>query len=192
MRSQLVFLALSALTAVSAQNFTIDPNEVDLTTRASWCSGEFSTCDTLCDNDASENRCEPSTLVYSCICASNGSAPGLEYYSQSLPSFICQQAFSDCNLANAGNAAGQRNCTTTIKDKCGTLDIANYTATPSTTSAAASSSATGQTSSTASASGTGASAAATSSSTAAAAPTNIHLIGNGAAAMAVGVFAYLL
>ncbi|EON97287.1 putative pci domain-containing protein [Phaeoacremonium minimum UCRPA7] len=165
MRSQLVFLALSALTAVSAQNFTIDPNEVDLTTRASWCSGEFSTCDTLCDKDASENRCEP---------------------------FICQQAFSDCNLANAGNAAGQRNCTTTIKDKCGTLDIADYTATPSTTSAAASSSATGQTSSTASASGTGASAAATSSSTAAAAPTNIHLIGNGAAAMAVGVFAYLL
>lgn len=191
MRSQLVLFALSALTTVSAQNFTIDPNEVDLTTRSAWCSGEYSTCDTLCDKDASTNDCDPATLSYNCICSSNSSAPGLQYYSESMPSFICRQAFSDCINTNAGNAAGQRNCTSTIGDVCGTLDIANYTATPTTTSAGPSSATTAASTSAAS-SGTGASAAATSSSTAAAAPTNIHLIGNGAAAMAVGLFAYLL
>ncbi|KAJ9134025.1 hypothetical protein NKR23_g10410 [Pleurostoma richardsiae] len=193
MRFHIAAVALSALTLVAAQNFTIDPNEVTLSTRASWCQGETSVCNTLCDSEPTANSCDPNTLDYSCTCQ-NGSAPGLEYYLQSLPTFICQQAFADCISANTGSAQGQSNCTTTIGDKCGTLDASNYTAPAASSSAAASSTSSAAATSTAAASATAASgtAAASSSSTAAAAPTNVQHIGNGAAAVAIGLFAYLL
>lgn len=103
--------------------------------------------------------------------------------------FVCQQAFQDCNEANVGNAKGQANCTTSIQDNCGTLDPADYSASPSSTgsSSETASATSGGSSSTASSSSE-----ASSSSSQAAAPTNIQHLGTGALAAGMGVLAYLL
>lgn len=101
--------------------------------------------------------------------------------------FVCKQAFSDCINANENNQQAQSNCTTSINDKCGTLNPANYSA--SSTSASASS---GTASSTASGTSAASTAAASSTSAAGAAPTNIQHIGTGAAAAAFGLLAYML
>ncbi|KAK7719564.1 hypothetical protein SLS64_001741 [Diaporthe eres] len=189
MRSFVVVSALSAL-LVSAQNstFSIDPTEVTLSERAQWCSAQSSTCNTLCDSNPQDNSCDVDTLDFSCNCQ-NGSAPGLQYYTQTMDTFICQRAFQDCNEANVGNAKGQENCTTSIQDNCGTLDPADYSATPSATESSSSETASatsGGSSSTASAG------SASSSSSQAAAPTNIQHLGTGALAAGMGVLAYLL
>ncbi|KAL1868708.1 hypothetical protein Daus18300_005842 [Diaporthe australafricana] len=191
MRSFIVASALSAL-LVSAQNstFSIDPSEVTATLRAQWCSAQTSTCNTLCDSNPQDNSCAVDTLDVSCTCQ-NGSAPGLQYYTQTVDTFVCQQAFQDCNEANVGNAKGQENCTTTIQDNCGTLDPASYSATPTESGSSSSASATSgsaSSSSTADSSSSGAS----SSSSQAAAPTNIQHLGTGALAAGMGVLAYLL
>jgi len=131
-----------------------------------------------------------SDLSYHCTCQ-NGTAPGLQYYTQTIYSFVCQQAFNDCNLQNVGNKTGQDACVTNIQDNCGTLDPTKFVPTTSSSSTATTSSptATGAPSSSPTASGTGA--AASSSSSHAAAPTAAYL-GNGAAVVAAGIFAALL
>lgn len=131
------------------------------------------------------------SLQYTCTCG-NGSAPGLEYYEQTLPTFICTQAFEDCITANVGNARGQQNCTDTIRSQCGTIDAQADEAKPSTTSAAASASGSGNPA------GTGgapqASQIATSSASGSiAGPTAAPArYGNAAAVAAIGLFAYML
>ncbi|CAK7232182.1 hypothetical protein SCUCBS95973_008173 [Sporothrix curviconia] len=188
MRSS-VFVALSALGVASATNFTIDVSSVPLTTRSNWCTAQSNTCSTLCDNSPTANSCDPNTLDYTCLC-SNGSAPGLQYYLQSMPTFICEEAYSECNAEYAGNSAAQSNCTTSIQDQCGSLNPDNYTAAAATTSSATTSTVAGKSTGTASAATTsGTAAVATTSSTAAAVPT---AVGHGAAAIALGLFAYLL
>lgn len=185
MRSS-ILLALSAASLAAATNYTVDPTAIDASTRSSWCAGQVNTCSTLCDDNPKTDSCDTTDLTYSCTC-SNGSAPGLEYYTQTMPTYLCQQEYADCILANPNNATGQEECKTDIEDTCGTLDPTNYTAAATTTSSSASSSATA-TSSVASASATVASA----TSTAGAMATKMAHYGNGAAAVAVGVFAYLL
>ncbi|CAK7265189.1 hypothetical protein SEPCBS119000_001385 [Sporothrix epigloea] len=188
MRSS-VLVALSALGLVSATNFTIDIPSVSLTERSNWCTAQGNTCNTLCDNNPSANSCDPNTLDYSCLCQ-NGSAPGLQYYLQSMPTFICEEAYSECNAEYVGNAAAQSNCTTSIQDQCGSLDPNNYTAAAVVTTTSASSSAAGKSTGTASAAtGSGTAPVTTTSSKAGAVPT---AIGHGAAAVALGLFAYLL
>ncbi|KAH8788510.1 hypothetical protein F5883DRAFT_610831 [Diaporthe sp. PMI_573] len=192
MRSFIVVSALSAL-LVSAQNstFSINPSEVELSTRAQWCTAQSNTCGTLCDGNPQENDCDVNTLVYSCTCQ-NGSAPGLQYYSQTMDSFVCQQAFQDCNTANVGNAKGQENCTTSIQDNCGTLDPADYSAAPSSTDSGSSGTATATSSGGSTSSTADSSAGASSSPSAAAAATNIQHLGTGALAAGMGILAYLL
>lgn len=94
---------------------------------------------------------------------------------------MCQWTFDQCNSANVGNALGQANCTKSIFNKCGTLDPNNVTFPATTTSAGSSGSASAS-----------AKSSATTSSHKAAAPTNVQHYGNGAAAVAIGLFAYLL
>ncbi|CAK7566693.1 MAG: hypothetical protein SEPTF4163_004644 [Sporothrix epigloea] len=106
-----------------------------------------------------------------------------------MPTFICEEAYAECNAEYVGNAEAQSNCTTSIQDQCGALDPNNYTAAAVTTPSA-SSTAAGM--STGTASGTAASGTApvtTTSSKAGAVPT---AIGHSAAAVALGLFAYLL
>lgn len=59
-------------------------------------------------------------LTFDCTCAANSSAPGLQYYTQTLPTFICQQLFSSCIQSNAGNADGQDECKSKIQKLCAT------------------------------------------------------------------------
>ncbi|KAL6906781.1 hypothetical protein GGI43DRAFT_239966 [Trichoderma evansii] len=128
MRSSAIFVAIAA-TAVSAQtvptyksslNMTIDPNSVPQQQRAVWCQAQTNTCQLLCDNNADQNDCNQAQLTFDCTCESNNSAPGLQYYTQTLPTFICQQLFSNCIQANAGNADGQDQCKSNIQKLCAT------------------------------------------------------------------------
>lgn len=103
--------------------------------------------------------------------------------------FVCQQAYEDCIDANVGDATGQKNCTTTIQDNCGSLDPSDYTATTTTTSSSAAASTAAATSA---ATASSSSVASTTASQAAAAATNLQHIGTGALAVGMGALAYLL
>jgi len=186
MRQTTILVALSALGVAAAQsNFTIDPAVIDPTTRTEWCNAEFNTCGILCGGVTKANSCTPSDLKFTCTCT-NGTAPGLEYYIQSMPTLFCEQAFKDCIAKNTGNSQEQGKCTTDIKNKCGTLDPAKAQigggGGGSSSSSAAASTGTGPT-------GTSGGAAPTSTSKAGAMPT---LVGNGFAAVAAGVLAAAL
>ncbi|CAN8099536.1 unnamed protein product [Discula destructiva] len=190
MRSVTAAVALSALSMVAAQNstaFTIVISDVTEANRNAWCIAQENTCIDLCDNNPLGNTCDYTTLNYYCTCQ-NGTEPGLQYYVNTVDTFVCQEAYSECNLANVGNAKGQSNCTTTIQDNCGTLDPADYSAGGSATTSAAASGATGSSSTATAASS---SAAAATSSTAGAAPTQLQQIGTGAAAAALGLVAFM-
>lgn len=185
MLQNILLVALSAATVVVAQNqnFTINPGTVSPSTRVSWCNSQFNTCGILCGGVATANSCQSETLTYTCTC-SNGTAPGLDYYTQTLPSLICQEAFGQCNNANAGDAQAQSRCKKDIQANCGTLDPAKANLSPpeSSTSSSASTTATNA----------AASNSPSSSSSKAAAPTNAAYLTNGVAAVAAGVFAALL
>ncbi|KAK0656640.1 hypothetical protein B0T16DRAFT_318943 [Cercophora newfieldiana] len=189
MRQTTALVALSALgMAVAQSNFTIDPATIDPTTRTEWCNAEFNTCGILCGGPASTkaNSCTPSDLKFVCTC-SNGSAPGLEYYIQSMPTLLCEQAFKDCIAKNIGNSQEQGKCTTDIKGKCGTLDPAKAQVGGGDSGSSSSATTAAPTGSAASTSG--GAAATTTTQNAGAMPT---LIGNGFAAVAAGVLAAAL
>jgi hypothetical protein len=77
------------------------------------------------------------SLNYTCTC-SNGTAPGLIYYKQTLPTFICQEIYDECIAAGANNAAAQKTCENNRMANCGTLDPTTYTAPVSSSSSSAS------------------------------------------------------
>ncbi|OHW92530.1 hypothetical protein CSPAE12_08898 [Colletotrichum incanum] len=195
MRTSFAVLALSAVAAVTAQRkvYTaadINVNAVTVNQRANWCVAERNTCKVLCQPNPTTNDCDSTTLEYSCLCP-NGSAPGLEYYEQTMPTFICQKAFEDCIAANVGDKNGQDNCTDTIRSQCGTINAQANEASGTTTSASAS--ATNAPTGTGSAVAGATTAPSSSSSSAWAAPTaNPARYGNAAAVAAIGLFAYML
>jgi hypothetical protein len=118
------------------------------------------------------------TLAFECVCQ-DGSVPPLEKYLQTIPTFTCQQAYSDCIQRNVGNLDGQNKCKTDIQDNCGTLD-------PNPATTTKSSSPTGAPTS------TGGTNSVTTTTRAGAAATAGAYLGNGAAAVAIGVLAYLV
>lgn len=126
MRSTLV-LALTTATAVYAQsvpkyesslNMTISPDSVEPTRRATWCTGQQNTCETLCGDETNLNECDDEKLTWECTCASNNSAPGLQYYTETLPTFICDSLFGQCITQHQDDAVGQSECTKNIKSQC--------------------------------------------------------------------------
>ncbi|KAI0600133.1 hypothetical protein F4775DRAFT_92185 [Biscogniauxia sp. FL1348] len=187
-----VLVAFSAFNLVSAQSdsnstFKIsDPTTIALSTRVTWCQGQTDSCSTLCGT-AITNDCSTTDLNFDCVCQ-GGNEPDMNPYMNTMPWYVCTELQDECITANENDAAGQKNCTTSIGDKCGTENVADHAgegsvSTSSTTSAA--SSATAAASSTASAS--------SSANAAPAMPTaNIHYLGNGAAAVAMGLLAYAL
>ncbi|KAK4152451.1 hypothetical protein C8A00DRAFT_16251 [Chaetomidium leptoderma] len=193
MRQNTLLVALSALTAASAQNFTIDAGTVKPALRSQWCGAEYNTCRLLCGGNPKANDCNVDTLAYTCTC-SNGTAPGLEYYIQSIPTFICEQVYSDCIAANTSSSRAQDECTTNIKSKCGTLDPAKaQISNPSTeTTKGAGSDPTDAPDASKPANKDSPSASSSTSSSTAAAATNAAYIGNGVAMVAAGVFAAML
>ncbi|KAL7914712.1 hypothetical protein GGI35DRAFT_435046 [Trichoderma velutinum] len=209
MRSSAIFVAIAAA-VVSAQvptyksslNMTIDPNTVPQQQRAVWCQAQTNTCQVLCDNNADDNDCNQATLSYDCTCASNSSAPGLQYYTQTLPTFICEQLYANCIQTNAGNQDGQNSCKTNIQKLCATrspptaaeissLDASTAPA-ETTTSASKGAASTHHAATTTTAPQSASSAAQSSTSKAFAAATQ-GPIGTGAFAMAAaGLMAYVL
>ncbi|KAI0404893.1 hypothetical protein F4802DRAFT_565827 [Xylaria palmicola] len=183
-------LALSALTLVSAQansnsTFTIDPDSVDALMQSNWCRTQQDSCNTLCGS-VIRNDCTPKTLDFLCECAGN-SFPDMNKYENTIPWFVCEKLQADCITANENNAAGQKNCTSTYQDNCGSLNVQDHqgegAASPTTSS---STSVAPQTS-------TSTVPETSTSSGAAAVPTaHVHHIGNGAAAVALGLLAYAL
>ncbi|KAI0486327.1 hypothetical protein F4859DRAFT_511321 [Xylaria cf. heliscus] len=190
--NQVALLALSALTLVSAQansnsTFKIDPDSVDSLQRSTWCNGQQDSCNTLCGS-VLVNNCDTKTLDFECECAGN-SFPDMNKFENTIPWFVCEQLQANCITANEMNAAGQKNCTTTFQDNCGTENVQDHKgegAAVSTTASSSSASATPQATTT-----TGPETS--SSSAAASAPTAyVHHLGNGAAAVALGLLAYAL
>lgn len=48
--------------------------------------------------------------------------PGLQFYTQTLPTFICQERFKECNDENANKADEQKACKQNIQALCGKSD----------------------------------------------------------------------
>ncbi|KAL3427985.1 pci domain-containing protein [Phlyctema vagabunda] len=150
---------------------------------SSWCSAEISTCGTLCGGDNGANDCDPDTLGYNCTCGSNSSAPGLQYYQQSMPTFICQQIYENCIVAGQNNAAAQRLCTQAQERNCGKLDVTTFVApAESSSSSSAAATATSSSASSAVASATNSAAAATSTAAAASYQAPVGVVAAGIAA----------
>jgi hypothetical protein len=113
-----IAILTSFVAAQSGSNATIVPDSVDLSTRASWCSGQLNSCSYLC-GDTNENDCIPETLTIDCRCASNDTAPGLQYYKSTLPYFICRRIYDNCISANENVKAAQDRCIATKDANCG-------------------------------------------------------------------------
>ncbi|ELR09019.1 hypothetical protein VC83_00264 [Pseudogymnoascus destructans] len=113
-------------TGSTALNFTyLDIANVDPQEAASWCIGERTGCQTLCDGNAPTNDCDTQKLTYKCLCE-DGSTPDLAKYKNTLPDFVCQANFAGCIKAHPNDAVGQGKCKTNIQDTCGTLNITDY------------------------------------------------------------------
>ncbi|KAI0842268.1 putative amidoligase enzyme-domain-containing protein [Hypoxylon sp. FL0890] len=197
-------VALSAFTLVSAQansnsTFTIDPTTVDISDRVAWCQGETDSCSTLCGT-AIDNSCSTDTLDFQCTCQ-GGNSPNMNLYENTMPwvryislasslvlifkyrslflplaQFVCERLQQNCIVQFENDAAGQKNCTSTYGDKCGTEQVEDHAGQGATGGTSSSSSASASGSATAAASNSAA--ASTSSSQAAAVPTNVQYLGN--------------
>ncbi|KAK1769402.1 hypothetical protein QBC33DRAFT_512921 [Phialemonium atrogriseum] len=189
----LALSSLSALTLVAAQksNFTINPDAVPIGTRSSWCLAEINTCGTLCAGNPASNDCDTTDLTFHCTCQNN-SSPGLQYYTGTMPTFVCQQAFQDCIAQNVGDKSGQDKCTSDIQKQCGTLDpnkAETGNSAPSSSSSSSSHSASATSAGTATETG---GASAPSSTATNAAPKIAALVGNSVAGVAAGLFVAFL
>ncbi|KAI0135207.1 hypothetical protein F4814DRAFT_13359 [Daldinia grandis] len=184
-------VVLSALALVSAQansnsTFKIDPNDVDISDRVDWCQGQQDSCGTICGS-VIQNGCSVTTLDFQCVCQ-GGNEPDMNDFMNTVPWFVCERLQSNCITQNENNAAGQKNCTSTFGDKCGSEDVDKHKGEGSVGTTSSSSVAPSGTAAPAASSA----APSSSSSEAAAVPTNIQYLGNGAAAVALGMFAYML
>ncbi|KAG9233857.1 hypothetical protein BJ875DRAFT_30630 [Amylocarpus encephaloides] len=130
-----VAVALCATFATAATNTTtVEPSTVSATIRSQWCAGQQNTCPILCANQYMDNVCDPNTLNYTCTC-NNGTAPGLEFYTQTMPTYECLEVYSNCITAGQNDATAQRLCTEARDANCGTLDPTKFVAPTSTSSA---------------------------------------------------------
>lgn len=118
--------------------------------------------------------------------------PGIQYYRQTMPTYICQELFDQCIKANVGNQDGQKGCTNNISALCAKIDPPSAAVSdPGSASSSASSSAgPSATASSPSSAATGNKVSSTSSR-ALAGPTAAP-VGNGALVAAMGLVAYIL
>ncbi|KAF7868620.1 hypothetical protein EAF04_005151 [Stromatinia cepivora] len=189
----IVGLSIVALVAAqSSSNATIDPNTIDPSTRAQWCTAQINTCGTLCNGAINDNSCDTNTLNFSCTCTSNSSAPGLQYYTQTLPTYICEQIYANCIAAGENDAAAQRLCKDNEVSNCGHLNPDDYTPAAA-SSSSSSATATATSTSTSTSTATTASASAATSKAAASALNIGREYGTGILAAGVaGVFGLML
>jgi hypothetical protein len=126
-------------------------------------------------------------LNYTCLCAANQSAPGLQYYTETLPTFICEQLFQICINETVGVAASQAKCNSDEKNNCGHLNPDTFVAAAPSSSSSSSASAPTATGS----SGTAATPSAVSTSSSKAAAATMMAVGRdyGSGIVAAGVAA---
>jgi len=144
MRSSILVTISAFATGIVAQsNYTFpsgfNPGEITPSQAASWCLSERNTCPQVCVDGTSANNCDAGSLTFSCTCA-NGTVPDLSKYQGSMPFFICQANFGQCQANNAGDLDAQKACTT--QNICGSLTADATTATTSSAAATTSSQAT--------------------------------------------------
>ncbi|KHN94463.1 PCI domain-containing protein [Metarhizium album ARSEF 1941] len=175
----------------SAKDINVNPQSVGLNVRGKYLlaidPGQTNSCNTLCGGETSENNCKEADLSYDCICTSNHSEPGLEYYTQTMPYYKCQYALSDCISANAGNAQGQDACNNNIKPLCPKNDPPKSLVSSGKDDGSSSTTGASQPSKT-----SGGSAEVTSTSSRAFAGPTLAPMGNGVFVAAMGLMAYLL
>lgn len=176
---QFTSLALSAVLAALAQadgptdsfnssdletlNMSSSPTFVSQTIRNAWCTSQRFACSTLCGSGGfGSNACDANALTWNCTCASNNSAPGLQWYATTMPNSLCEALNGNCVAANAQNGVtAQQNCNSTYA--CSNLNITNFAASASASASGAMSTA----KPTGSATGTGSASSPTSSKSAA-------------------------
>ncbi|KAK6821274.1 hypothetical protein PG987_015674 [Apiospora arundinis] len=99
-----------------------NPNSLPVDTRLSWCKDQMNSCVELCAGPGlGANSCDHMTLNFACTC-SNGTAPGLDYYMRTMPTFICGEIKKGCAGNDEGDAAAEKQCADASKSTCGTLD----------------------------------------------------------------------
>jgi len=131
------FAAVSLLFAIVGSQ-TIDPNSVSISLRDTWCSNQQASCPLLCLQQAStasttSNSCDPKTLDWSCVC-SNGIAPNISEYSQTIPYYECTEVANQCvNNCGLANNACANTCRTA--HPCGAQNPTRVNVTSSTASA---------------------------------------------------------
>ncbi|OBT83644.1 hypothetical protein VE02_08033 [Pseudogymnoascus sp. 03VT05] len=198
-------IAQSTSTGSTALNFTyIDVANVNPQEAASWCIGERTGCQTLCNGNAPTNNCDAQKLTYKCLCV-DGSTPDLAKYKNTLPDFVCQANFAGCIKAHPNDAVGQGKCKSEIQDTCGTLNITDYkkgsgsgsssgssTSSASETSSPSSTGGASETTGGSTPSSTSGSGAAASTSKGAAVANGIDIGAGVLAAGLFGVFGYIL
>ncbi|KAG6019121.1 hypothetical protein E4U41_003388 [Claviceps citrina] len=199
MRSAAAFVALAVASAhaqTSNYNFTseldmtIDPNTVTQANRAIWCQGQTNTCGLLCNDNAETNTCSETDLKWNCTCAANSSMPGIQYYKQTMPFYICMELFSQCITTNAGNSRGQDVCTHNINALCAKYDPPKVAVSDSGSGDSSTPSGAAQPTSSGG-SGSGDAKVTSTTSHGFAGPT-LAPVGHGAFAAAMGLMAYML
>ncbi|ESZ95489.1 hypothetical protein SBOR_4143 [Sclerotinia borealis F-4128] len=100
----------------------IDPSSVSASLRSQWCSEQITTCGTLCAGNYDANNCDTVTLCYECTCSASSSSPALQYYTQTMPTFLCEQLYDNCIFAGENDAAAQKKCQDAEKVNCGHLN----------------------------------------------------------------------
>jgi hypothetical protein len=111
----LLATALFSVCGRAQQQYSIDPNSVPIATRDEWCQSQQTSCPLLClqlpgaSGSTTENSCDPTTLVFSCVCG-NGLTPNASEYSQTIPFFECQEYGNQCVTACNGDTTCQAAC----------------------------------------------------------------------------------
>jgi len=103
MRLSTVASLLACAVPIFAQvQYFVEPDSVDQAQRDKWCLDQKTSCPLIClqlpgvtDRSPEANECDPDALTYECVC-SNGVAPNVTEFSQTLPFFICQEWGNQC------------------------------------------------------------------------------------------------
>jgi hypothetical protein len=114
MLSVAVLIALASIPTFVAPQ-AIDPKTVPIATRANWCQSQITSCPLLCSQMPGEsdtvraNSCDPSTLLFQCVCFS-GLSPNASEFSQTIPYYTCTEFNSQCVARCAGSSTCQSGC----------------------------------------------------------------------------------
>lgn len=101
----------------------IDPATLLKPTRYNFCASHCKSCVELCDGHASRNICDIHDLSYECLCMHNNSIPGLQYYAQTMPTYICKALYEQCRGLYGHSEEDLFDCKESFLRHCGTLPL---------------------------------------------------------------------